>query len=120
MTSGRLRALQLSNSGEAWAGRKPFKVLVCLPLVIHDVSPRPFCFPNIIIFSMCQYVKDFLWSEDVQDAGWAGRLFCSLWFVGGSVWAANGPECGGLGLMMGDFGWRYVNFFKKWRNVIKK
>ena len=51
--------------------------------------------------------------EDFQDVGWAGRLFCSLWFVGGSARAANGPECGGLGLVMGDFGRRYVNFFKK-------
>ena len=58
--------------------------------------------------------------EDFQDVGWAGRLFCSLWFVGGSARAANGPECGGLGLVMGDFGRRYVNFFKKWRDVIKK
>jgi len=98
MTSGRLRALQLSNGGEAWAGRKPFKVLVCLPLVIHDVSPRPFFLPNIIIFSIRQYVKDFLCDEAFQyvGAGWAGRLFCSLWIEGRSVRAANGPECEGL------------------------
>jgi len=66
MTSGRLRVLQLSSGGEAWAERKPCKVLVCLPLVIHDVSPRPFYIPNIIIFSIRQYVKDFLGNEDFQ------------------------------------------------------
>jgi len=77
-------------------------VLVCLPLVIHDVSPRPFYIPNIIIFSIRQYVKDFLRNEDFQyvDAGWAGRLFCGLWFVGGFVRAANGPECEGLGYII--------------------
>ena len=52
--------------------------------------------------------------------GWAGRLFCGLWFVGGFARAANGPECEGLGLVMGNFGMGYVNIFKKWRNVVKK
>ena len=80
---------------------------------IYNVSHWPFCFPNIVIFLILQYVKDFLRSEDVQDVGWAGRLFCGLWFVGGSVWAANRPECGGLGLVMVDLGLEYVNFFKK-------
>jgi len=81
--------------------------------MLHNVSPRPFYIPNIIIFSIRQYVKDFLRSEDVQDVGWAGRLFCGLWFVGGFARAANGPECEGLGLVMGNFGMGYVNNFKK-------
>ena len=71
---------------------------------------------------MCQYVKNFLGNEDFQyvGAGWVGRLFCSLWFVGGFARAANGPECEGLGLVMGNFSMGYVNIFKKWRNVVKK
>ena len=46
---------------------------------------------------------------------WAGQagFFAAFGLWGGSARAANGPECGGLGLVMGDFGRRYVNFFKK-------
>ena len=90
-------------------------MLVCLPLVIHDVSPRPFSLPNIIIFSIRQYVKNFLRDEDFQyvGVGWAGRLLCGLWFVGGFGRAANGPECEGMAMVMGSFLGKCVNVFKK-------
>lgn len=47
------------------------------------------------------------------DVGRAGRLFCGLWLVGGSVWAANGPECEGMAMVMGSMLGKCVNVFKK-------
>ena len=50
---------------------------------------------------------------NMWGVGWAGRLFCGLWLVGRSVWAANGPECEGMAMVMGSFLGKCVNVFKK-------
>ena len=84
------------------SGRKALQSAVKPPLGICDVSPRPFFLSNIVIFSNRQYVKDFLCDEDFQYVGCGlGRqaFLQPLVCVGGSVRAANGPECEGLGLL---------------------